>query len=568
VRTLAEALRLAPGVEVSRIAPARYAVGIRGFTNEFTTKLLVLQDGRYLYTPLFAGIFWDMHDTPLEDVERIEVVRGPGGTAWGVNAVNGVINIVTKSALRTRGWSAMIGGGNEERLLSSVRYGGGFPGDGAFRAFVGVNEHDAGVFADGADSRDGWRQARGGIRIDTHLSARDSVTLNGEVFDGDATQFTPFGNNADIDVKGGFALGRWVRTWGPQSELSAQMYYDDSTRKTFQGTADRSVWSVEVVNRTPLLRRHDLTVGASYRRDRNDERTIPGLTFDPQIRRLEYLAAFVDDAVRFFDERLIVSAGIKFEENDFTGVENLPNARAAFMPTDRQTFWAAYSRGARIPSIADNDSSSIVPGVASLANTELPAEELEAYEIGWRMRDPERWTLDVAAFRNRYDLLRTRETTMQPGLIVRTRGSKLNGASDGVEAALDWQLTRKIRMQAHVSYLDVKLNLEPGSTDMSAPDEVGVSPRRQASLRGAFRIADGVELNATYRYVDDLPALLVDSYHNLDVRLAWQANKRLLLVLCGQNLLNTQHREFRSAAFQPPGGDVERGGYLQLRWEQ
>ncbi|HYM35099.1 MAG TPA: TonB-dependent receptor [Steroidobacteraceae bacterium] len=567
-RNLPEALRLAAGVEVARIAPHRYAVSIRGFNREFTTKLLVLQDGRYLYSPVFAGTFWDVQDTLLDNVDRIEIVRGPGGTAWGANAVNGVINIVTKHSDATVGFVVEAGGGNEESEFGSVRYGGKFS-HGAYRVYVQSNVRDAGVYANGSSAHDDWTQTRGGFRIDAALNERDSFTAHGEAYSGVAHQLVG-GLPGDTDVSGEYALGRWERTFAPGENLSAQIYFDESRRAGPPGAFDRDEWAFELVGHTPIASHHDLTYGVEYRNNRNESRTLGGLTFAPPNIWLNYTSGFIDDAFRFLDNRATFSVGLKLEHNDFTGVEHLPNARLSWQQTENQTWWTAVSRGARIPSIADHSATTSVPGLLSLPNTDLPAEEVTAFEAGWRMRAQDLWSVDVTAFHNNYDDLRTRETTFiaSPPTTVRMRGDKMHGRSDGAEAAFTFQPTRTWRLQANATYFNVMLIRDPDSTDVGVPDDIGVSPRWQASLRSDVRIGSNWDIHAMYRFVDELTGLQVPSYSELDLAVIWEFAPHCQLTIAGQNLLHSQHLEMPGQTGQPAGSEVQRGGYLSIRWER
>lgn len=534
-RSIPEALRLAPGVNVARLNSHRYAVSIRGFNSEFANKLLVLQDGRYLYTPLFAGVFWDMQDAPLDDVERIEVVRGPGGTAWGANAVNGVINIVTKSASTTQGWLATAGAGTEERGFGSLRYGGNFGAGNSFRIYASAFARDDDVFADGNDANDEARHVRGGFRLDSAMTERDVLTIHGESYDGSSKQITR-NVPGKIDVDGSYLLGRWQHTFGANDRLTANFYYDSSDRQSAQGIADRNEWSLELVQQSRWGDRHDFTYGVHYRESENSFSPAPGLVFDPPIRVLTYASGFVDDAVDFFERRLTVSGGVKVEHNEFTGAEWLPNARVMWQPRTNYAFnhalWVAVSRGVRIPSISDNDQTVSIPGLLNLPNTELPSEKVTAYEIGWRMHNADLWTIDVSVFRNRYDDLRTRESMMVGPPLVLMRGSNMSGTTHGGELVVARHLAKQWRVQALLSYVDLNLNVASASTDVTSINDADGSSRWQAGLRSIYRWANW-DFYLQFRHVAAISVIRVPSYDELDVNIAWQLTRNFEFSLVG-----------------------------------
>jgi iron complex outermembrane recepter protein len=354
-------------------------------------------------------------------------------------------------------------------------------------------------------------------------------------------------------------------------QLSLQFYMATSHRETGQGVLNRDDWALELVQRMRLSARNDFTYGLNYRSSDNAAVTVPGLVFVPPSRTLIYSSAFIDDAMKFLGDRLTVSGGIKVEDNDFTGLEWLPNIRTLWQLQPNQSLWAAVSRGARMPSIADNDSTTDLPGTTrflSLPNTALPAEMLTAYELGWRLHAYDRWSVDVALFSNHYDDLRSRESMFipTPPTRVQMRDAKMFGRTYGAEMVMVAQLSSAWRLQANASYLQMNLAIDPSSTDITSIADASSSPQWQVGLRSSLRLGSHCEVYAQYRYVDALPTLQVASYQSLDVNATWSLPQGLELMIVGQNLLNASHAEFRNAPNFPLSSEIQRGAYLQLRW--
>jgi iron complex outermembrane receptor protein len=568
-RSIPEALRLAPGVEVARINTHRYAISIRGFNGEFANKLLVLMDGRSLYTPLFAGTFWDFQDTFLDDVERIEVIRGPGGTTWGANAVNGVINIITRDARDTQGVLAVAGGGNEERAFAGIRYGSQIGEDIAYRFFVQGFERDASIFPSGIDSGDDFRQSRAGFRIDARPNARDHFALHGDVFTGEADQIAL--NRPDtIEQRGGYVLGKWARSQADGGELSAQFYYDDKYRESFQGISDREAVDLDVVHRVRAGSNNWITWGLNTRYSENGSYTAPGLAFNPADRSLLFAGMFLDGDIELVPQRWRTTAGVKLEYNSFTQWEVLPNVRLTYTPSSQQTFWSSVTRGLRMPSITDHDATTALTRLVSYPNPELPPEKLNAFEVGWRAQWLTQLTSDVSLFEHRYTSLRTRDSAFDApmNMLVVTRNDGMSGRAHGVEATLAWNPETTWRVQASYGYTHLDFELEDGSRDVAALREAGDSPRHQVRLAGFVSIFNNHEFSLQARYVDDLPSLAVDEYVEADAQWTWSLPRSIELSVTGRNLLHSSHVEFRPSSSLPLGSDVERSGHLTLRWRQ
>jgi len=577
-----DALRMAPGLHVARAGGDSWAVSSRGFANLNSGKLLVLMDGRSLYTPLFSGVFWDVQDTLLEDVDRIEVIRGPGAALWGANAMNGVINITTKTARDTQGVLLTGGGGTEERGFTGVRYGGRIGDDGAFYRFSATYFDRNGGFLRDARSNDSEQMGRFGFRSDWDATPKDAVTLQGDVYDGRAGQVTPNLTLAGVDgtplppphghttdLAGGNLIGRWSHQLSDGSQATIQAYYDRTDRDdpSFRDTLD--TFDLELEHRAALPRAQELSWGIAYRL-MSDEFHSPFASLLPARSNDQLVSGFVQDQIALLDRTVRITLGSKLEHNDFSGFEVEPSARVAWTPATRHTVWAAVSRAVRTPTRIERDVFGQVDDATddlSLrvhGNDRLQAEEMIAYELGYRVRPTSTVLFDLALFYNDYDRLVTFETepTFPEGgrtIVPIRNGNGMHGETFGGEAAVDWTVAPRWKVSASYSALQLNLRANPKSTDRSSQDSDS-SPKHQAQLRSMLDLPYGLELDGWLRWVDNLPADTTSSYWNLDVRLGWHPYDSLELSLVGQNLLRSHHGEFSG------GTDVERGAYGKATW--
>jgi iron complex outermembrane receptor protein len=590
-----EALRMVPGLEVASIDANKWAISARGFNGRFANKLLVLIDGRSVYTPLFSGVFWDVQDLLLEDVERIEVIRGPGATLWGANAVNGVINVLTKSARDTVGGLVTAAGGSEERRLLGVRYGGSLGVSSAYRVYAKTFDRGSGERLTGGEGADDWSMSRAGFRLDSKLS-RGGLTLQGDLYDGDVGEtltlhslpsLMPRIADTDMRVGGGHLLGRWQRVFSKASELVLQLYYDRTEREAALVDEERDTFDLEFQHGFSPTARHNVVWGLGYRRTGDDIRGSEILSFDPTRRTDELASAFFQDEVTLRPDRLWLILGSKLERNDYSGFELQPNLRTVWIPRQRHTLWAAVSRAVRTPSRAEHDlrlsqvagPGDLFPGsppaVLTLrGNTGYDSEELRAWELGYRAGLAPGLFLDLATFYNVYDRLRATRTG-QPSLQVAPAppylvapvhpSNDLDGKTYGAELAVDWRAARIWRLSAAYSYLRIQLHLRPG-IDLASSSATGESPRHQLYLRSSWDLPRGLELDLMARSVDDLPAAAVEGYTSLDLRLGWRPLQRLELSLVGQNLLDGAHVEFVPEIIPTHPTGVERGVYGKLTW--
>ena len=575
--SIPEVLRMVPGLQVARIDSHRWAIGVRGFNQEFSNKLLVMIDGRAVYSPLFSGVRWDQHDPMLEDIERIEVVRGPAAALWGANAVNGVINIISKSARDTQGTLVTGGWGNEEPGFGAIRFGGMMGEEIFYRAYAKAQSLGDTKFPDGSASEDAWKRFQAGFRIDAYPNGENRFTLQGDVGFGEPRElFNPFGTTAivpdTIRHLTANVLGRWTRTLGPDSDFTLQAYYDFSKREVFNQTERLGTFDLDFQHHLRLGVRHALTWGGGYRITMDDIVFAAPISFDERYRNIHLGRLFLRDDIKLVDERLTLTLGSQIEYYSFSGFDYQPTGRLTWTPTARQTAWAAVSRALRTPSRADNDLrvTTAIPPTSILPNTDLNPERVHSYELGYRAQLHERFSVDLAVFYSDYDRLRSREI-LAPGVTM--RDEKIHGETYGGEIALSWQPTGWWHLRAAYSYLQIQLHNARDGTDATTTrlDE-GRNPEHQASLHSSWDITRSVNLDATVRYVDQLRSVApfpdIPSYVELDLRLAWRPHPNLELAVVGLNLLDSSHPEFLPGAFgflgQPR--EIPRGVYGMLTW--
>lgn len=549
VTSVPEALRLVPGVQVARIDANKWAVSIRGFNARTANKLLVLIDGRSVYDPLFSGVFWEARDVALEEIERIEVVRGPGGTLWGANAVNGVINIITRNARDTQGTQATIGAGTEERAMASVRHGWQPTRDSYARVYADGLERDRGHSPTVA--HDDSHMGRAGLRVDWDASTADQVMLKVDLFDGSFGSALSGGGSQDVKHQGQSVVGRWTRDRGDGSQTTLQLWYDGFSFDDVNLGEERDTFDIDFQHAFHAGDAHRVLWGAGFRRTWDDIRDGPVLSVVPTSRRDDLLSLFFQDEIGLVDDRARLTLGAKVEHNDYSGTELQPSARIAWVPNANNTVWGAVSRAVRSPSRLESDV--VSPVIAG--NPDFDSETLIAYETGFRRRiSPQAW-VDAAAFYNVYRKLRSIEN----GIV----DNKLRGTTSGVEVAGRWRVSSAWRLDLAYTYLDVDIETAAGGTDVAGAATLeGSDPRHQLMLRSAWNPFSNVEVDATLRYVDQLRALNVPSYLEADLGVGWKLRTNLELSAVAQNLLDSHHPEQSGTTTT----EVERGYYLKLRW--
>jgi iron complex outermembrane receptor protein len=590
--TIAEVLRMVPGFHVARVRAHNWALSSRGFDEPFANKLLVLQDGRELYLPLFAGMLWNIHDPPLKDIDRIEVVRGPGAAIWGANAVNGVVNIITKSARDTQGAYVEAGGGTEERAFGVARYGAAAGQHTHWRGYVKGRIVDDGEALDNVpDDEDGWKDVRGGFRLDreteeTAFSVRETeetaFSVQGELF------YLPFGNSYVLPAEtfpyttieteddnydfGGHLLARWTRNLGATGFLDLQAYYDRRDLVDVVIEEDRNTWDLEFRHRFLLGKHQDLVWGGGLRyMDTETDGTL-AVRLDPADNEDTLIHGFAHDEVALVTDKLHLIVGGRLEHNDYSGTEWHADARTLWRPAPKQSLWAGVSRATRSPAQVEvpgrlrtpafppGDPQNPLPTFAALdiqGSDGFTSEKLVALQAGYRGNLNDRFHFELAWFRNWYDDLRSLETrSVTPaddpmGLsLVQTKvGNQMEADSWGAEVEVLWRILPWWRIQVAYTFIDLDLEPKGDSTDGFTEEQTeGLTPEHQIDMRAMINLPENVELDLWARWVDDLergsPPQGVDDYWNLDVRLAWRPRDTLELSVVGQNLLEESHLEF------------------------
>jgi len=593
--SIPDVLRLAPGVEVAQIDSSKWSIGIRGFGSRLTRDVLVLIDGRTVYTTLLAGTYWEVQNVLLDDVDRIEVIRGPGGTIWGPNAVNGVINIITKASKETHGELVSTGGGNVDQGFFNARYGGGNGSTFDYRIYALGFDRGPEYHSDGANY-DRWRTAQGGFRMDFTHETRDSFTLQGDIYDEgagesvSATSYTPpYSQIIDgtARLSGGNILGRWERKLGDGTDFQLQAYYDRANRREPNFIDLRNTFDVDFLDRFVLPGRQQISWGLGARWSQGDNPTVfSGLTFQPTERTDRLFTAFLQDEVGIIPDRLSLSIGTKFLRTNYTGLQLQPSARLLWTPTDKQTLWAAFTHAVRTPSDAERafylsgfggiDTTTGMPIFARFnANPDFRSEQLNGYEIGYRQLLSQSVYLDIAGFYNHYSDLFSEditgpefiETNPAPThiLLPANFGNGLLGTTRGVEIAPEWRPTKSWRLRASYSFLQMNIEKSPGSLDVgTAPSIEGSSPRHQVSAQSGYDFSKVFNFDLSYRFVSALTKESVSAYSTADARFRWQVTHQIQLSVTGQNLLQPHHYE--SAGDPGPLVGIKRNVYGQITW--
>jgi len=594
--SIPEALRLAPGVEVARIDSNKWSIGIRGFGTRFSRGVLVLIDGRTVYSTLLAGTYWEVQDTNMDDIDRIEVIRGPGGTIWGPNAVNGVINIITRDSKDTQGIQASAGGGNAEQGFANFRYGGGNGSNFNYRVygkgFTTSPEHHS-------DHRnfDDWRAAQIGFRTDWTQGDRDSFTVQGDLYKeeaGESVQATsympPFSRivDANADLSGGNIMARWKRTLREGDDIQIQAYYDRTNRYEPNFGERRNTFDVDFLQRWQLPARQHFSWGLGARFSHADNiEVVSGLTFEPPKRTDELETGFVQDEISLVDRKLSFIAGTKLLRTNFFHFGAEPSARLLWTPNEQETVWAAYTHALRTPSDAEENfflsgyggnAANGTPVFARFnANTRFAPEQLNGYEIGYRRLIRSNLYIDFAGFYNHYHDLFDEEITgalslednPQPlhYLLPAQFGNGLLGTTKGVEIAPEWRITPVWQLKGSYSFLQMHIEKAPHSIDVGTARGIeGSSPKHEVAVQSAFDFGKKFSLDLTYRYVASLPGQLVPAYSTGDARFAWRIQRQLEFSIVGQNLFQPFH--FEDGGDPGPLVGVRRSGYLKLTWSR
>lgn len=599
--SIPEVLRMVPGLEVGRVDAHNWAISSRGFNGVFANKLLVLIDGRSVYTSLFSGVNWDVQDTLLEDIERIEVIRGPGAALWGANAVNGVINVITKKAAATEGTLVSGGGGNEERAFGAIRYGGHIGDTIHYRVFGKYFDRASSHLAGGGDADDDWQTGRLGFRLDWDAPHSNLLTLQGDLYDETQDQvyrrlsakapFLPFSDHSADTASGGDILARWTHTFTSGGELALQTYYDRTERTSVTLDERQDTFDVDLQHRFGWGDRQTLVWGGGYRRTTDKLGGTFDVSFEPAERTRDLFSAFLQDEITLVKKRVVLTLGSKLEHNDYSGFEFQPSARLLWTPSERTSVWTSVSRAVRTPSRSEFDitvrSEPVIPRGALFAgfppfvpasptivtalrgNSGFDSEELIAYEAGYRLKASERLSFDLAVFFNDYDQLRSLSPTnpaldlsKSPAEFTLTAANQMKGQTYGGEISANFRVTDWWRVRADYSLLQMQLHLA-GSSPAAFDDRAieHSSPQNQVALRSWMDLPRGFECDAALRYVDSLSGVHVPAYFGLDLRVGWRPSKNVEISVVGQGLLDRHHPEFTPSFISTQFTEVETSIY-------
>jgi len=588
-------LRMVPGVEVAQINSSKWAISIRGFNGQYSNKLLVLVDGRTVYTPMLSGVFWDAQDVLLDNIDRIEVIRGPGATVWGANAVNGVINIITKKASDTQGAFATAGGGSYEHGFGAARYGGRLGGATSYRVFADGFDRNHFPTPFGLNGNDDWEMVHGGFRLDTSASAQDSITLEGDANSGNAGEVAssvvsispPINGLLDLRDRysGWDLLSRWNHIASAHSETSLQVYFDRNTRSDTTYGFGVNTFDLDFQHHIGWGTRQDFVWGLGYRVSSDDTLATLRISFTPASRTTQLFSSFVQDEITILPKRLYLSLGTKLEHNDYTGFGLEPSGRIAWTPNRRNTLWAAVSQAQRTPARSDTG---ILVNLAALSgpnnipmlvgytgNPNEKAERETSVETGYRARLASSISLDSTIFFNHYgDLVSVEpgsplfDADPTPHLVVLSRfANLLYGETHGFETLVDWKVTRRWTLSPSYSFLTMHLHREVSSDDLTtAPETEGSVPTHEAQLRSQVNLPRHLQWNAAANFVGSLPALAVPSYTRLDCNITWQAGERFSISLVGQNLQHDRHLEYTGPDSSVQSDLIKRTAYAKVTW--
>ena len=608
INSIPEALRMVPGMHVYKIDANTWAVSARGFSSRFANKMLVMIDGRSVYTPLFSGVYWDVQDTILEDIDRIEIIRGPGGSLWGTNAVNGIINIITKDSADTQGTLLKTTFGTYDNGTLEARHGGWLNETTAYRLYGKFYDREPYDFSSGEEGEDSSNNKRGGFRIDTNLAGGDKLTLQGDLYSGEfGTTRThilltpPYSHEVKslADVSGSNLLGRWNHSFSENSELKLQLYYDRTKRVETHLDETRDTFDVDIQHQFTLSNSHQLLLGLGYRytRDQTSSHIDPltGLypyRLDPENRDDSLFSGFIQDRISFADDKGSLTIGSKFEKNEYSDYEWQPSARLIWNFSDKTSLWGAVSRTIRTPSRTEHNGEvnaaamkspiSPYPIVRRLTNNDdITAERARSYELGFRTQVKNNVFVDISSFYTKYkdmtggiSIGSPFTETVPPTYIVLPM--QLTSAAEvdsyGVEISCTWAVTDWWKLTSALTWFDMHRDAT-GTIDPRAGFSEGQQAEYQTSLLSYMDLPGNFELNGAYYYKDAYSFVYeyfstdIDSYHQLDLNLVWSPTENLRVTVGGRNLLDSQHLEFYSTFDGIIATEIPRSFYTTLSWE-
>lgn len=589
-------LRMVPGMDVSQINGNTWAISARGFNERFSNELLVLIDGRPVYTQTFGGVFWDTLDLPLEDIERIEVIRGPGGSIWGSNAVNGVVNIITKTASETHGGLVIAGGGNTAQGFGTTQYGGTAGDKTDYRVYAKYLNQDHLPDSAGQDGGDGWHLLQGGFRTDSILSSEDSLMLQGNLYTAreglptiefPSVSATSLQNVEELaNQSGGFVQGVWDHTLSPHSDTTLQVSFDRYEREDIL-REDRGTLDLDFQHHFSGWTRQNIVWGLTYRYSAWSSEGNLTASFVPATLNTQLFGSFIQDEIAIIPDRLYLTVGTKLEHNNYTGFDFMPSIRAAWAPSLRHTLWAAVSKADRTPSALDTSARSTISGfpgpggipvlVTFVGNPKIKNEGLIAYEAGYRTTAVKQLSIDITAYYNNYNNQDTSEPstpfiqdTPPPPHIIRpiTFENLMHGETAGIEIAVNWQPTRRWILSPGYSFEGIHMHLAHASQDTTSVAEAeGSSPVHAVQLRSHLVLWHSLSWDTSAYFVGRLTHPSEPSYTRLDTQLSWNFGERGALSIVGQNLAKDVHEEFVDLTGTARTTLVKRSAYVKFTWQ-
>ena len=596
-------LRMVPGLDVAQINGSTWAIGSRGFSQQFANKLQVMVDGRSIYSADFSGVFWDTVDLPLPDIERIEVIRGPGGYVWGANAVTGVISIFTKKASETPGTFIEAGGGTFQQGFGMAQYGGKLRQATDFRIYTKYFNQDHMLDLNGQSGADGWHRLREGFRIDSQLSQKDSLTFEGDLSTGregviafelpaiTSPTFVPV--REEINLGNGSIESIWNHAYSNGSESSLEFSFDQHRRDDPLVPEVVNTFDLDFKHHLTLGPRQDFVWGLGYRETSDQLGGSLTVTMNPPSLSRQLFNLFAQDEIALVPGRFFLTVGTKLEHNDYTGFGFMPSARTTWAVTRNHMVWAAVSRALRTPSREDTnlvlnvgsfvDSSGTLILLRFLGNPRFQDERLIAYEAGYRVAVSKRLSVDVAAYFDDYDNLQTSEPggsffepTPAPAHVVQTLTFQnlMHGETHGFEIAANWKVSNRWQMSPAFAFANEHMHTAPQSLDKrTGPFVEGSAPDHMAQLRSHIELMRGLAWEASAYYVDPLTDqgplgnVRIPAYTRLDSRLTWKPGERFSVSIVGQNLLRDHHQEFEDAFGSLQSGQIKRSAYAKLTWQ-
>jgi iron complex outermembrane receptor protein len=588
-------LRMVPGVEVAQLTSNTWAISVRGFDSRFSNKLLILLDGRAVYTPTFGGVFWDVLNLPLEDIERIEVIRGPGGSVWGANAVDGVINIITAKASDTHGGLIVAGGGNLEQGFGTVQYGGNLANRTDYRVYAKYQNEDHTPNGAGQNGGDGWHLLNGGFRTDSLLSTHDELVVQGNIYAGEenipASQLASISSpipqfiDAPANLSGGYLQSVWNHTFSTRAGTTLEVSYGTYQRNDALREGRKTV-EIDFQHHLPWGGRQNILWGLGGQYTSSDSNGGFFVSLSPPSVKNDLFSAFVQDEIALIPDRLFLTVGTKLERNYYTGWAAMPSARVAWLINDQHMLWAAYSRPIRTPSETDvalrsNVSEFRGPGglpavIEITGNPNYGNETLTAYEIGYRTTVWKKLSIDFAAYYNDY----TDQQTTEPGapflqstpaplhlILPLVYDNLMHGEAHGFEISMNWKPSHRWSVSPGYAFEEIHMHTAPTSQDTSSVAIAeGSSPRHSVQFRSQVDLSHGLEWSASAFFVGRLPAENIPAYTRVDTQLTWKWRERGTFSLVGQNLQQDHHFEFQDFLHSVNANQAKRSGYAMIRW--